>query len=87
MVDIEVDKVKLFKYFNQEYNTFIVDNTIDAGAVPFVTGVFKQDAYLAHARELYGVIITRDNPDLNTPSTWTVNVIDDKKFSWLMLKL
>lgn len=85
---MEIDKSKLFKYLNQEYNSsFSIDQVVDAGQVPFVTGDLKQDAFLVYVREHYGLVLTREEPDPCVFSKWTSTVIDDKKFTWLALKI
>lgn len=85
---MQIDTLKLFKYLNQEYNSsFSLDQVVDAGQVPVVTGVLKQDAYLVYVREQYGVMLTRNDPNPDMFSKWSTTVIDDKKFSWLALKL
>ena len=77
---------KLFKYFNTEFATFD-QSQVDLGQVPVVTGVPKQDAYLVYVRDHYGIALIRDNPDPDVFSKWEITVIDNKKFSWLMLKI
>ena len=85
---MEIDKVKLFKYLNQEYNSsFSIDHVDNAGQVPFVTGDLKQDAFLVYVRESYGLVLTRAEPDPTVFSKWNSTVIDDRKFSWLLLKI
>lgn len=85
---MEIDKVRLFRYFNNEYRTtFQLNDVGDIGAVPFVTGELKQDAYLVYVRDQYGLKLIRDDPRPDVFSKWSFTVIDDKKFSWLMLKI
>ena len=83
---MEIDTGKLFKYFNTEFATFD-QYQVDLEQVSVVTGVLKQDAYLVYVRDHYGVILSRDDPDPDVFSKWSTIVIDDKKFSWLMLKI
>lgn len=85
---MEIDKLKLFKYLNNEYNLdFHIDQAGDVGQVPFSTGVLKQDAFLVYVRQQYGIVLTREDVGHDLFSKWDITVIDDKKFSWLMLKI
>lgn len=85
---MELNTLKLFKYFNQEYaSTFSLDDVDNLGQVPCVTGILKQDAFLVHVRNHYGVALIRNEPDPDVFSKWEITVIDSKKFSWLMLKI
>lgn len=85
---MDIDQIKLFKYLNKEYHSsFSIDQVSDSGQVPVVTGELKQDAFLVHVRESYGLALTRTEPDPTVFSKWSSTVIDDKKFAWLVLKL
>ena len=79
------NKFKLFKYLNWEYQSkFDMDSVGDPGQIPFCTGDIKQDAYILHVRNEYGLVLTSCPKIL---FKWNVQVIDKQKFTWLLLKI
>lgn len=79
------NKLRLFEYLNQEYHSkFDINSVGDVGQVPFCTGDIKQDAYILHVQNHYGLVLSRCPEIL---FKWNVEVIDEQKFSWLLLKI
>lgn len=83
---MKLDTLKLFRFFNTEFATFD-QAQVDLRSVPVVTGVLKQDAYLVYVRNHYGVALYREEANPDIFSKWDITIVDDKKFSWLILKI
>lgn len=79
------NKLQLFGYLNWEYHSkFDINSVGDPGQVPVYTGDLKQDAFLLYVQDHYGLVLTKDPENF---FTWNVSVIDEQKFTWLLLKI